>query len=257
MPPFRQRPVTYLFLGTTSALIPALEASKSYLVAQGLAIGLIMVSGAWLVFGSTHRLARGAVFVGATAGLAALAMASQRGLTMNSWQRALPKVFVVQIVVAVAAGLALLAIQRFRRPTESSKPVSLRYPVVEVFGWTVVVALASLLLRNADFLPLFQQWRSIIWLLGCCLAGTIAAALHRPDAGIERIKVVFVVALPFLAGCVIAPGEPDRYDFIQLTVATGYLVAYCLCRSLDEALKHSAEVEKLKVKEETDETLEH
>ncbi|MDC0935707.1 hypothetical protein OAS39_05435 [Pirellulales bacterium] len=244
MPPFRDRPVTYLFLGATAAVIPALAAPEwTYLDVvwvQGLIIGQIMLSGAWLALGSTHRLARGAVCIAATAGLAAFAMSMQGRLTLHSWHRALARVFMIQLVVAVAVGLALQALQRLKPGTDDTTTAALRFPVVEIFGWTIVVALASLLLRDAEFLHLFLQWRSVVWMFGCSVAGTAAAALHRPKIGKLEIALVSIAALAFLSGCFLAPTGPDLVDLQTLAVAIVFVIAYCLCRRVDESLKQRA-----------------
>lgn len=243
MPPFCQRPTTYLFLGATAILIPAIAEPRSVLNwnvwAQGFTIGQMMLSGAWLVLGSTHRLARGAICLAATAGLAAVSCWLIGRLNLNAWQQTLAGVFMIQIVVAIGAAVALLALRRLESGSTEGSGVFLRYPVIEIFGWTIVVALASLLLRDATMTRLFVQWRSIIWLFGCTMAGASAAALHRSRVEASEISVMTVAALAFLAACFLTPADWDRNDFVHIGIGTAYVVAYCLCRRLDESLKQS------------------
>lgn len=246
MLPFRDRPVTYLFLGATVAIDAALAsvALPRTLQAEmmGLVIGQIALSGAWLTLGSTHRLLRGAAFIAATAALAALVQTVQGPLKITHWHRMLAGVFVIQLVVAAAAALELRMFRRLRLGTPDNATTSLRYPVVELFGWTIVVATASLLLRETDILRVFQQWRSVVYLCYCAAAGLIAAALHHKKLVGSEIALVIVLSTALIGGCYFAPSTTHPLDRRILSIALVYVISYCLCRRLDMSLKQSATV---------------
>jgi hypothetical protein len=156
MPSFRERPLTWLFFIATLCLdAVALSTDNESTFANALAIGQLFVVSGWLVLGCGHRLARAAAFVAAIGVLTAPDYIIPRLHTSFYVDLVWPAVLALLIAMGVATvvntaiwlGLARLTsrgLEKFRRG-------DWQFPLAELFGWTIIVAVASVGLRLADF----------------------------------------------------------------------------------------------------------
>ncbi|HEX6960704.1 MAG TPA: hypothetical protein VF175_02470, partial [Lacipirellula sp.] len=239
MQSFRQRPLVWLFLIATACvdLILATHSKSEQHDALegpllGVFIGQIWLAGAWLVLGEAHRLARGAGFVLAMLGLTTIIAMSQDGLSMSAadWGESLPAITVMGAAAALAAGGASFTL---RAVSQSDRHGSggVRFPIVELFGWTIVVAVASWASTAGEFSKLLRVPQSFIFAVSSSITAGVAAALataQRGDASWlwkalpAAVVVGFVVIVALLGGV----RERDLYHGVHW--ALGYMGLFAL-----------------------------
>jgi len=163
---FRDRPLAWLFVAATILVDATLVCSRRTEIGgtawdwiEAFLLGQSAILGAWLATGQLHRLARGAFFVAGLVGLAFIFHANLEdsfGFRVNLWGIA-TALFPSCAAITYATVLFLQAIMAKWMPNGQSEPRPLRFPLVELFGWTIVVALGSVAMRQADFLALFNE----------------------------------------------------------------------------------------------------
>jgi hypothetical protein len=129
-------------------------------VLKGLVLGQVAELAIWAARGQAHRLARGATLVCATTGLALVTAAAIR-LPMAEWLAQLSAMALAVLLTAlVVDGL----LNRRRAAEQGVQQKNLQFPLIELFGWTIVVAVVSFAGRHMifDFLRRSPYtWRTV------------------------------------------------------------------------------------------------
>lgn len=233
MPPFRDWPVCWLFLlATATADVAMLSGSTDTPWRIGLVVGQMLLLGLWVVYSPTHRLLRGAFFVAGLGGLSWLAVVVIEPFFWQRWSVMIGVTAAIQGTVA-AAGAATAWAGRFAPGQKATSVPSerLQYPLIEIFGWTIVVASASVLLRGAPMEQLMSSDFASFWLTGCLVVGVWGALLHDYRRWPRRVVVPTALGLPLLFWLVWRDtfgGEATVMFAAQL-----YLATYLFCRWLD------------------------
>jgi len=166
----------------------------------GFLFGQSMVLGAWLAVGQLHRLARGALFVG---GLASIAF------IFDTWRGRVPSAGLSEEAVTLFSFLAATAfcvtwILHTLLPlpfATRNASRTLQFPLIEIFGWTIVVALASIALRAADFVPMISDPASVAEFAGAGIVTAIFVQLFLPPAewSMRNCLIAIAVELSYLS----------------------------------------------------------
>jgi hypothetical protein len=249
MDPFRRRPLAALFLMATlcvDALVPALQpavqqSGVEYLL-LGALVGQAWTAGAWLVLGSAHRLSRGAVFVAAMTGLATLLVLGEPhpNASRMEWGRAFGVVSLMGVAAVVGAAIAAAMLRATAPRPAKDRP--LQFPIVEFFGWTIVVAFGSWAVSTAQYGQLVRVEQSLIYAMSSSAVAGIAAALATRGSGRATVRVVLpaAVVVAFLASYAIQGGirEPALYYAVHWAFAylgAALAVSRLEAASLDQA----------------------
>lgn len=217
MTTFRERPLTWLFFIALACVnIAALATDYSKAWYGELIAAQAMLSAGWLVLGRAHRLARASVFVSYPLLAAAPDYFGRAGGPFPSllvWDVVLGVLIFISAGTAIAAFVWLAIISTFDREPREPRKARLQFPVAELFGWMIVVAIASVVIRNASFLyvprlgffvlvvaaalemALFLRGDGISpmrWMDGCmAIAAALAFAAVTPDIGVREAAVCF------------------------------------------------------------------
>jgi hypothetical protein len=245
MPPARSQPLTWLFLLATACLDGALVKAGLYSLgdgwdeaAVGLLVGQMFAAGCWVAGGTMHRLARGGLFVGAVLALTtiiAVATGDDRARIAAEWGRILAIVIIFSGIAAAAATVGTFLVWRARIRRQPSSAV--RYRLVEVFGWMIVVAVASAAVRFSDFGQVAGPNGEHLYMIASSAVAGAAYALLL--AGGERFTVArfaasLAVVVTFLTAMRIA--DPNRGMFVSLCWAYVYLAAWWVVMGLDRSV---------------------
>ena len=225
----REHPITTLLIvATVAGDLAAANAvdtlvADSGLVFLGLILGQAGCAAIWAATGETHRLARAGWFLLI---LGLLALVGARG-DWGQWQNAIAVLGPYALIVIALIGCCRAAMLWHDRAQAASASVARwRFPVAELFGWTIIVALVCLITRNLEFIDLQSSgvpaalflWAVTVvlaWLLlrgnfiehlilrliGLALAAFISASLidtfdflGQKPAGVVALGQVFYVA---------------------------------------------------------------
>jgi len=242
MSSFHQRPLTWLFFIATAcadAVIPliktaTLRSDLDYLL-TGVLIGQIWLSGAWLALGGAHRLARGAIFVLMMVGLTTLVLMGQnRSVDVEGWGHAFGAVSVMGAATATASWLAnLVTLATFKTRQPASR---VQFPIIELFGWMIVVAVASWAVSLAQYAHLGSPSDSLLFAVTSSLTAGVALALamgRRADHLKLRQGLAVAIVLALAAAYAIQGGIRERDLFYGAYWAFGYLGLAALAQTLD------------------------
>lgn len=164
MPSFRRRPLTWLLLIATACVDLAMFARDAEAPWFGsLVDGQALALGGWAVLGRTHRLARAGFVEGMLLALAAADFVSRpHGVGTG------PPVLAA---LATLTGLAAAGTESWRvlfdklfgkRPRDADvRRETFQFPLVELFGWTIIVAVGATIGRLADFSVLREVPRGV------------------------------------------------------------------------------------------------
>ena len=173
---FRTRPLTWLFFAATSCLDAiALATDNESDFANSLALGQLFIASGWLVLGRSHRLIRAAVFVSTVGFLTAPDFVIPRlrgGFYADLvWPHILGMLIAMGLATA-AATLLWLVIARLTSHTPAAIPLAdWQFPVAELFGWMIIVAVASVGVRLANFSLIDDPKEAALGLALTTLAG--------------------------------------------------------------------------------------
>jgi hypothetical protein len=161
---FRQRPLTWLFVIATAcvdaaAIAGAADHESNWFSA--IALGQMFLVGALLVIGRTHRLVRATLFVVVPVVLSLPDYLSERPPRLMEWPRGTsvgdvaPHVLGITLILTALAALisfAMVALNYLAtRQSAAADRGKLQFPIIEFFGWTIVVALATLVLQTGRY----------------------------------------------------------------------------------------------------------
>ena len=221
MPSFRDHLLTWLFFIAVNCIaITAVSRDANSLAASIIWTAQVYIIAAWAAIGHSHRLLRGALFFIAplTTALAVYALRSP-----PSEARAVLAVTMLLGGIVFASTFAAAAIvSRLTCGARKANAVRWQFSLVELLGWTIVVAIGSAAISRAELPPL-EQFHSL-WgtLLSGVVAGVLVALFLAP--GPKHDRVAFVVGCLLVAVYLIGGdvwGEFDRED----ALITGALVA--------------------------------
>ena len=230
---FRDRLLTWLFITASVvvdlALLAAEMASRDSFrfqaLLQGIALGQVGALAIWTVTGRVHRLARGAGLIVATSLLALFAIHGEPWY-FQEWL-ALLAIYAAIVMAAVA----LITIVRRIVSSKREQHETLQTPLIELFGWTIVVAIASFGARFMDFQVLERGLSKLPTTLTILAIPVIAEILHRPKFQPLHLLtwLVFVGA-----ACALGYSLADR-RFSPMLYATqaAYLAVWMIVRSLE------------------------
>ena len=238
---FRERILIWLFITASvvvdialfAAAISSREPSRLNALLAGLAYGQVGALAIWTVTGRMHRLARGACLIVATVPLTLLSIGSetrffQQNLTLNA-----------TYAVIVMAAVAIVAVVRRVAKSKWQQQETLQAPLIELFGWTIVVAIASFGARFMDFQIVERGLRKFPVTLTLLAIPLIAEILYRPMFRPRHLwKWLVFVAAAYAMGCYLVERR-----FAPLVFATQaiYLAAWMVVRSLESDRQDVAE----------------
>lgn len=233
MPPLRDWPVCWLFLlATATADAAMLGGSTDLPWPLGMVVGQMMLLGMWVVHSRSHRLIRGALFVVGLGGLSWLAVTVVEPFYWQRWSFLLGATVAIQSTVAAAAAATRWAGRLLPEQTVTATNAErLQYPLIEIFGWTIVVAGASVLLRAATNVDrLFNSEAALFWTTGCLVVGVVGSLLLDAYRWPRHIVVTATVGLPGLYWLV---WRNTLGEATVMFAAHLYLATFVYCRWLD------------------------
>lgn len=177
----RARPLTWLFFAATACLDAiALATDNESPFANALALGQLFIAAGWLVLGRSHRLARAAVFVAAIGLITFPDFIIPR--VRGGFYADLVWPHVLGMLIAMGVATVATTFWWSVMPRLTSRENSLKFrrsdwqfPVVELFGWTIIVAVASVGLRLANFSQMDDPINVSLSLALVFLAGAVMA----------------------------------------------------------------------------------
>lgn len=235
---FRDRPLTWLFVIATVCvdLVLAItdhpSGSASRVLGTGLILGQSLWLGCWLVVGSRHRLERGAVFVVGQLALTLFVCLGVAGGELDSFGRviAIFSFFGALAFFGALCGWAVFRWYALRFEGESNR--RLQFPIIELFGWTVVVAIASAVMRQANFSHLFGQNSEVEYLVGCAVtSGFFAAILVSAKSAWKLCGAATAIFALYYGVAYQAVRQPELIT--TLILATAYTALWVVVVRLD------------------------
>ena len=205
---FRERPLTWLFLFATGCVSLVLSGAdrEEKVAIIALLFGESFVLGGWLVLGRSHRLLRGGMFVAGSLAVALLATIAFYEPPYYPFHRA----WAISIgAVAVLAGSAAVMTLGWkmllgwlsRSRDESVGGSRWQFPVAELFGWTIVVAVASAAMRAAELINAAKNLGELVATLVFALVAALLMVLldeRRRVGPISVIVAIIAVAAMFM-----------------------------------------------------------
>ena len=129
---------------------PATIYFLSFMLSQGAAIG------AWLAVGKPFRLLRGAVFLAILLTLIWFTYLQYSIVEPeNCWGRMVAVFSLHSVGSFLTTLLGLLLLGSFTSKTEY-KLSELRFSLIEIFGWTIVVAICCMIMRTANYIMILK-----------------------------------------------------------------------------------------------------
>jgi hypothetical protein len=237
MPTFRQRPLSWLFWSAAGALdVIALATDREAPWVDGLLLGQIIVLGAWLALGHSHRLARAAVFVVALGAIALPDYLVERRSDADIVWLYSPLVLGIATTIAVFTALTTATWAALGRkvfgPATPPNNASWRFPVVEIFGWMNVVAIAAIGVRHADFDQLAENPLEMAMAGASLMATSAVVALTLGDFRRRALpKGAVAIAWLALAAFVLVTMSADQPD--NSLIANVFVAVWTLTQRLD------------------------
>jgi hypothetical protein len=238
---FRDRPLTWLFILATACLellaIASLVDDESDWFGA-IAVGQMCLVGALLAAGQAHRLLRAALFLGVPLLVTIPDYLAKRQPPTNVASYVLGMSLVLSAMAAFFS-FATIAVNAIcvHRPADVAK-TKFQFPIIEFFGWTIVVAVATLALRAAN----------VGWLDSSLLAqaaafvafpATLIAYFYAPRRT-WFLKSALVAAAAVSLSSLFAFAE--NMEWLVVLGAYAYVAGWLLIRRMDEAMCRAREV---------------
>jgi hypothetical protein len=242
MPRFRDRPLSWLFIIATACIdlvaITHLVNHESNWYGA-LAVGQMCLVGALLAAGRAHRLLRAGLF------LAVPILLSAPDYRASDWaldsgeiiqiEGVAPYVLGVSFVIAALVSFfsfALIGLNAVfvRRPSTESAP-RFQFPIIEFFGWTIIVAVSTLVMRFAE----------VGWFEDGLLAAVAALTLfpaalvvyfYSPRRTWFLRAALIVSAAVSLCELII---QSEDLEWVVMAGAYAYVAAWLLVKRMDES----------------------
>ena len=246
MPTFRERPLTWLFLVATLCVdlvlvvIVAQERDTGVaiwpsIICMSVMLAQLSMVAAWAAIGISHRLARGAALTIAVCLVTSFFFVSSFIL----WRELLTWFLLQGFVVWCATLMMRVAGLLKGWPSLAAKEKQIfQFPLIEMFGWTTIVAIWSLGMHYASRPTFFDSdWILIVpnWTL---LPIIVVTALGLRRAWWVRLLIVFgfAIVIAFISAD-LSSGPMDRFLWYILLpanlVQSGYLVLWYVVQHLD------------------------
>jgi len=239
---FHKRPLTWLFVASTIAIdlvLITVESDRALLAAVklGFVLGQLAAMAIWVVRGRIHRLARASCLVVTTSLLAYLIEVVPSSTL--PWA-----VFYTGYAFLIVIVTLLSDLTRHRRREKSSSDKWARrwkISLMECFGWTIVVAMASFSARGMEFYFLRRETFAMIVALSA--VPSCMALLIRTDLrDVRATRALGISLIIIIAAYYSATGQPsgEFTTFIQ----AAYLVLWMAVLGMDDVLSCARNVGK-------------
>ena len=211
----------------------------------GVILGEAFLVGAYLSTGASHRLARAAVFVLGVLLIASVEHLLLRGFVHNAdWRRSSAIIGLLASSSAIGATIARFVRSRLEAHRGA---VSIRFPLIELFSWTIIVAVACAIFRQSPSWDAMWYDDGARWLGLAGLAGAgNGVALLTLRAKIRHaahIKRGFATAIAVLVVSIVAAIMIDASVRATLIAALGYNLVFILALAIDAcSVSHCGEV---------------
>jgi hypothetical protein len=228
----RERPLTWLFFAA-AACLNAVACARSTRVEwfDDLVAGQLVVAGGWLASGRSHRLLRASIVVGAVLASTAPDYFALLRYGNEVWRSILGSIVCLTASAAVGAWCTMWLATRGRCTQDLGRTRSLSFPLVEIFGWTILVAVFALVMKSASFERL-EGWRSLSAILGGgAVAGGIIVLLSGRVPGRNRLALVAAIALTAFWGA--SQWRYDASDDPSIGGAGLYVVLWLIVQRFD------------------------
>lgn len=224
---FRDRPLTWLFILASIAVDSVMFFSGPRAVFEGILVGQIAAVAIWAAIGQSHRLTRGSLLVVAVGVLAILPSSSFEDY--SAWLAFIAAYALVVVVTSLV--LVWLRNQARIRFEGDYKKAPLKVPLIEFFGWAIVVAIASFGARDMDVEVLEGMLGEPLVALPIYAVPPLALILF--DSRFHMLHLAKAVL--FVGGVYLtASFLQDEEDFVVLMASlTAYLTAWLLVRSIE------------------------
>lgn len=243
MPPFHQRPLSWLFWIAAGCVdVIALASNREAPWVDAVMLGQIIVVGGWLALGRSHRLSRAAIFVAAVCALTLPDFVADRrrgaAFANFDWPYVLGSVTAIAVATAVMVGVWTALGRKLFGAASPPEKSQWQIPVVEIFGWMNVVAVAAIGVNRADFAHLAERPRDLIVGLAFLTMTSAVVALTLGDfrkatwpKGMVESAWLVLLACAALA---IPAGVPGQADESGQAIGACLLVgAWVLTQKLD------------------------
>lgn len=235
---FRDRPLTWLLFIATLLLdsvfaLHGTEGTVSRILGTGLYLGQSLWLGCWLAVGARHRLERGAVFVIGQIAVALIICLGFAGESLQSWGRVIAALSLYGFTAFVGALMGRAASLWLNRRDAASVSDRVRFPIIELLGWTVVVAIASAVMRQADFRHLVGEWNILVLVVGTAVLGGIFVALFVTLDKVMNVRGVFAAAVLIVYFVVAYEATPDAELVTSLVLTVAYAILWGFVMRLD------------------------
>lgn len=228
-----QRILTWLFIAASVALDCAIltatwtqrDLYEFHPLLQGIALGQVGALAIWTVCGELHRLARGACLVFGTGAIAVATIGSQDWYAQK-WLAQLGVYAVLVVAVVAALEFARRTVAERRAPHEM-----VQTPLIELFGWTIVVAIVSFGTRYMDFEVLGNGLEQLPRAITLIAVPVGAYLLYRPPFQFTHLlKWLLFVGVAGVAGYFLAS---KRLTPAVFAVQAAYLAAWMIVREVE------------------------
>ncbi len=221
----RHRPLTWHFWIATACL-DAIAVARDHeaSLANALVLGQLFVASGWLILGRPHRLARAGVLA-TTIGLLSLPdfiFPRLRGGFYRDlvWPHVLAMLIVMAAVAAFMTWLWWSMAKLTSFEPRQARTGKRQFPLAEVFGWMIVVAVGSLAIRWADFSQIDDSVKDLATGLALTsLAGAMMALVVGDYGRGGKFRVLSASGLVLLYANALLYGLPRE----ALSVAVGAL----------------------------------
>lgn len=243
MPTLRQRPLSWLFLIATICvdLVLVRVDDEEELWILVMLFGQSFVVGGWLALGQSHRLLRGGGFV---AGVLALALLAAVGFFeppfftfQTAWAQSIGAVAILAGAAAVMSwGWDALLRRLPQQRHDLGGAARWQFPVAELFGWTIIVAVASAFMRLATFSEAGTNPAEMASTLVFAFVAALLMALFYAGRRSNSASSILVAATAVVAMFALMPIFVPRFDREIATVIAGsyvYVVLWILVGQLD------------------------
>lgn len=231
MPTWRLRPLTWLFwIATLCATLTGWVKNPDADWLTMLLLAQVYVVSGWAAVGKSHRLVKGAALVLAPLTLALVTYASQRSPDEGAYVLAFAVVLGGLVFIATRA--IVHAVCAIRRRHVASR---WRVSIVEMLGWTIVVALGSWAISLAKLPPLehiHALWETLASTIPpSIMMGLFLAPPPRHDRASLLLTGAGLAAFYVVAQLL---GRADGEDHGLFASLFGYVAFWILVVRLDE-----------------------
>ena len=234
------RPLTTLLIVASVVLDAVLVVKARYPreysgLLSGLILGQIGALAIWAAASEAHRLSRGAMLVVVTAAAAVLT-GRQVANNVNNWLGLL-----AGYAFSVWLSVTLLEVVRPRwasRDPRDDDSQRWRIPLIEVFGWTIVVALISFGARHMEFKFLQRGGDVYVTMVAILLFPVVSSLLFSAEFHWRELLkgALFITAAHAVATLIVYQRGRGPLLVSVMWTQAAYLAAWNLVRGIENRL---------------------